>query len=413
MVSETNNQQQNNSSNTFAGASLVLPEFSEKEKDQRKKRLLFDHKMEYHNQYFLAQQIIKYLQKEVKNRQKDINYFEQSKGECVGLSVLWAYGKRIEDESFIPFSDVKDTNTFFNAVYRKLILWDGQAEFTKTDQADIEWFIANLIFYQEKAQSFFKEVKANFDEPLYFKNTKRGEPFEVFKQRIGVDEAMLASRLSFFVKPKTMVFLAAQQDGAAHAMAIYQNSRTNKIYFYDANERGGEQVVETFEELAKAIFKSSDPARFAQNREAVSLDSCDNLIRYIKIALYQLPGDPVYTYPTKSEFGTTEDELNRLTSGSCFLKNDIMFAYRMVIPLVVFLPSENTLKLLQNNNSIASTVKQIMVSICLLNSDQRPSHELIEFIKINYKDFVVELYKSRGAKEALDKLGLGASFQNK
>ncbi len=49
-----------------------------------------------------------------------LNYFKDIQGNCAGLSVLWVYGKRIEDELVIDPQKQKDDKNSFNAVYKSL-----------------------------------------------------------------------------------------------------------------------------------------------------------------------------------------------------------------------------------------------------------------------------------------------------
>ncbi len=291
------------------------------------KTSLYDYGIGFHNQGFVAGiQISNYLEQQIDeacnderncaSRRDHLEYLKKNiGGVCNGLAVLWMYGKWLEDDSFFSNSAVKkDDIIFFNKVWRELALWDGVSRFTTLQKNDIERFIANMIFYQHFYRSMFENDAGVLQEDLsqFLEDTKRGAPHKVFVGTVVGDREILVSRLKLLIKPKTMILVSSNR----HAMAMYQNSQTASIYFYDSNDEGGEKKIESFDQLADELFTAINRLSTAAQK---SKAPCANWIPSFEFAIYQFEGDPVYEYPTEQELKITVDEFRQLAENDCFL----------------------------------------------------------------------------------------------
>ena len=106
----------------------------------------------------LKQQIIRFLEleaqktenpNEVINRKEVIEYFKNSKGQCYGIAVMQAYGRKIEDENRNKaIKEPADDADFFNSTKKTLLEWDESQSLSDDSRSDIERFISHILFYQ-------------------------------------------------------------------------------------------------------------------------------------------------------------------------------------------------------------------------------------------------------------------------
>lgn len=366
------------------------------------KEMLFDLDIEYHDQTTLQTKIIQYLEKEIekstnaedrKNRDEVIGYFRQSAGECNGLSVLWAYGRRVAEDALTnPTNKPKDDIDFFNMVQRMLILWNAIQEFSREQKADIERFISNVVFYQKPAHEIFQEGGMQLDLSLVLEDTKRGRPIESFSKNIVCSKEMLHARLDKIIKPKTLIFIGATKDFKGHLMSIYQNS-DNEIYFYDPNSQQGELLIKNYEQLIDALWEASDPSKFSKG---LGMDPVDWSLRNVFIKIYRFAGDPIYKYPTEQEFRMSKKEFLYIFKKSKFLKT-IAFRDQPVIMFIKQLDADQVVQLLQEENT-PEAIKTILVRgqfSKIRGTYNEPISPLVaRYLLANYKDLLDELLKT-------------------
>ncbi len=230
-----------------------------------------DSKLNYLNlsQKNISHAIIAYLkselassttQPEIANIKSAIHWFEKSAGECIGYSILWAYGHRLQDAENENSSE-RDDLSFFKKMIQKLASWDEKSKFSSAEKKDLDRFINNIRYYQMPSESFFIESKdRHFDLSLTLEDTKRGSPICNFRlNNIPLTGPLLINRLKKIIKPGAMIFLGAanRNFSTGHIMAAYKSIINNKIYFYDPNNNSGEISVDTIEDLVKAYWESS------------------------------------------------------------------------------------------------------------------------------------------------------------
>ncbi len=378
--------------------------------------ILYDHNIAFHGQLFVVgTQMFNYLEQQVAqsydelgsitrdeyernraSRQEYLEYLKENvKGMCNGLSVLWMYGKRLEDDSFSTVGEEKDDNIFFNKVWRSLALWDGVSQFTVSQKNDIERFFSNMNFYQSTYHTIFGEDHEQNDLSNFLQDTKRGDSRQLFEAKIVGDRAIVAERLKQLVKPKTMIRVSGPSGGGLrHVIAIYQNSQNNAVYFYDSNDSGGEQKVESFVELADKIFAALDPQRNILKENKIP---CQGWILPLEFNMYQFEGDPVYEYPTEQDLKMTVDKFKQFANSDCFLADQerALHAYR-ADPFSRGIPSdiynqafaEAVMRAL-NGDSLTQEKKEALVEKIILRSYRiYIKEELFKFIATNYRQVV-------------------------
>lgn len=299
-----------------------------------RRKLLYDIKLEYnHDQAILIKKINEFLKNQLKKILLSLNEGEQKKykesedyknrmrvleslasvkeeanGECVGLSTLWAYGKRISNEPEAENQKERDDIAFFYKNWKRLLLWDEKQEITTEENADIERFIANVRHYQIRFGGMAWAENTSGDQldlSYSLSDTKRGSPVKSFDQKITCDQAILESRLAMVVKPKSMIFLGCgTRHESGHMMSIYQDA-DNRIYFYDSNHPGGEILVEDLKHLAKLIWQQTHPENF----ESSGIDPLEDYLRKdLWIEIFRFKEDPEYQYPTAQTFKPSVEE---------------------------------------------------------------------------------------------------------
>jgi hypothetical protein len=275
------------------------------------------------NQTDLQQKIVLFLERELKkctheeekkNRQEAIDYFKNSRGECVGLSTLWCYARRLEDEKN-KTQKAKDDLAFFNTCHRKLLSWDEKSEFNGEEIADLERFIGNVRTFQIPSFLMFKQSKKlQLDLSITLDDTKRGQPLVCFeKDNFMCSKKMLDTRLKEIIQPQTLIFLGATKNGSGHQMALYKNKEDGKVYFYNPNARHGwanvqygEKEIENLEELIDAFWEGSDPSSFLLFG---GFDPVDRALRNVTIEVYRFSEDQQYDYPKENNFNLTAEEV--------------------------------------------------------------------------------------------------------
>jgi hypothetical protein len=218
--------------------------------------------------------MIAYLEKELahtkdpleqKHRREVLERFdtELSQGVCLALTVLWSYGKRIEDDhNNIPMAGTDDTASF-KKTYNTLLQWNKKRPFWKfwkkkkslsdQEKQNIEKFISNIILLQDtEAARILGATKG--DLSALVQDTSRGSlNFKYGYSFSGYQTELLEKRLAKIIQPKKINILNLGGYGGVekgiHAIAIYQNSHTQKFYCYDPDSETGEKSFDTISEV--------------------------------------------------------------------------------------------------------------------------------------------------------------------
>ena len=219
--------------------SIINENSAEKPKEIFGQRLLIDHISSYleHELKTLTLEN-KISEREIKNRQEVINLFKASEGECAGLSMLWAYGRRISEEPLKDSTKERDDNRAFEEAQHLLGTWNEKTTYTKDEKLKIDRFISQIFTFQSphlvySANDLNLHTRQNqFDlAPQHFQDTLgRTLQNDIIETLIG-DSKMLASRLEKLIQPKRMFFLSSH----GHSMAIYKSAKNGQLYFYDPN----------------------------------------------------------------------------------------------------------------------------------------------------------------------------------
>ena len=274
-----------------------------------------------------AQKIIAFLEKEMdssssgeerKNRLKAINFFKESRGECHGLAILQAYGRRIEDEDQdeTPKKGTgADDAKFFNQTKETLLSWNEESPLDPQQCSDIERLIGNIMLYQRAdlhgvGTEMFKSIifsgQLTQDPSKVLQDTARGDLIKSFDynnndQGIIATKKMIQSRLAEIVKPRSIVLIHSSSDKSGHTNAIYQN-RNGQIYLFNNEE---EIVANSIEELAENLWKVTNPMDFRGPMAGFSVS--DLISRNIsQIQTYRFENDPTYSYPENLSITASE-----------------------------------------------------------------------------------------------------------
>lgn len=278
------------------------------------------------SQDLLLQKIIRYLEcalamaeneeshaVDLENRRKYIAALKKSGGKCVGLSTLWAYGRRMEDVAPRDHStNDRDDVDFFHRVRNNLVSWDGETAFNTEEQSEIERFINNIELYQMASFTLFENsTKMQLDLSVTLEDTTGEKPHESFRypkdhyeQQFMCSEQMLGSRLEQIVKPGSMIFVCATKSRVGHTVAIYR-TRDGEMYYYNPNDSEGESRVEDMHELTTLLWR-------AGNCLGKQFDTVHACLRDMAFCVYHFASDPCYQYPTEEALHIKKEEFLEL-----------------------------------------------------------------------------------------------------
>jgi hypothetical protein len=328
-----------------------------------------------------------------KNRMEVIHLLEtvEAAGQCVGLSTLWAYGKRIADEPGAESKIAKDDINFFNETWKKLVLWDKSQVISQNLKSDFDRFISHVRYFQENYRVLLiREVKSvkqlNLSESL--SDAKRGAPIKRFDQKIDCDNDILKNRLAQIIKPKTMIFLSCEgrekqgeRQVSGHTMAIYQDSKNN-IYFYNSNADEGEVLVKDFDDLAKRVWGASNPDNFEKG--FVGFDPQTEVYRgNLWIEIYSFKEDPEYQYPSKANFKLSAQEFLNIANKPLFMALAAMGGIKKLIDSLEDLQIIEILR----EASLASKIKEMLVEQTVLYRENK-SPILARYILLHHINLV-------------------------
>lgn len=336
-----------------------------------------------------------------KNRMEVIGKLESEKheagGECVGLSTLWAYGKRISDEKEKEKGNetlnkkAKDDIHFFNRTWKRLLLWNKKQELNQGEQRDFERFIANVRHYQNRFFSIAYQEDVSIDQldlSHSLHDTKRGFPINCFDKSIPCDQRILLNRLESIVKPRTMIFFSCQGRGdSGHTMGLYQDSQNN-IYFYDPNMGEGEVPIKDLHHLTQLLWDRSNPKLFEKKPGIDPLD--DHLRKDLRMQVYRFPEDPAYNYPTDSTFKISTKEFLEMAKAIPWFS---MYRHRpQVYALFNTLTEFQIIDVLQDKK-VENNLKSALVEYAI-RSTREKTPILTRYILQNQKDIINKIQEA-------------------
>lgn len=298
-----------------------------------------------------SDQIIAFLEKDLEevpecnnaekeSRIKAIKYFKESEGQCQGLAVLQAYGRRIDDDNESDkIRENVDDIYFFKQTKDLLLNWNREDVLDEKSKKDVERLISNIMLYQRfdieigDRDNFLFPEHLTPDPDKILQDTVRGEIIKSFGYQkegksekqpsiIATDE-MLVPRLEKIVNPQNIIILHLKlSDDMGHAVAIYQ-SKDGKIYLFN-NEN--EIQASDLDDLAKKLFDITNPSNFREPLKS-NLPS-DLYLRNIEdIQIYRFSNDPQYEQPTDLKISQKEfkDFAKNLPNLAGFCCRDAMF----------------------------------------------------------------------------------------
>lgn len=341
------------------------------------------------------------IEMEIKERQRIINYFQESRGECLGLSTLWSYGRRIADEPLKETdseSKAKDDIQFFNNIEQLLTQWDGETEFSQQEKADIDRFISQSLFYQRFDLQLYKKLGKidelllhdirQFNLPELMEDTKGRTPINSFHTaNASLTKEMLHNRLADLVKPQSMIFLSTKPERSysGHVVSVYQNESDSKIYFYDANAEH-EVEIDSLSQLTDLVWDAFAPENFQVGFSQTDLS--DIQFRNVAADIVKFDGDPDYTYQTLKTMSATPDEL------MAYFKSENALGYpgKAATTFIRAIEPDLLYKILNDNDVKKSAKKSLLTNIVREN---KVSPVLAHFIANKHNDLLQELVQEK------------------
>lgn len=256
--------------------------------------------------------------REQENRQEVINYLKDSKGECSGLSTMWAYGR---------MTAAPESETFFNQTNKLLLNWDGEKKFSGKEKEDVERFVADVIFYQ-RGQLMFLQDSVDL---LQSSPDADGREFQQsYKtERAFLPKDLLQDRLEKIIQPNAMIFLSASVDEDGHRVALYQKSQDDKIYYYNSNN-AEEMSFSAVRDLTDRVWEDNKRSNLKKTDIWGSINvadfKIDQMLRELKVDVVQFVGDQ-YSKPSQFSPSAAENESFLQSKGGTIaglMNNDMM-----------------------------------------------------------------------------------------
>jgi hypothetical protein len=310
------------------------------------KAILFDLGADHQDQTTLIAQMVGYLRfelekakkhgasaSEIRNREEAIRELLLSKGECAGLSALWAYAKRLSDETGASQEKkagdktglARDDEAFFKRSQRLLVL-RHPSTLSPAEASDVERFISLVRTLQLPRwlwAALGAESQLNLSKAM--ENTKGARLVQEYShEKLRWTKEMLRARLPRFIHPRLMIFIGSQNDTGGHQMAIYQSGES-KVHgagntnFYNPNSREGPVTIHSLDQLVDAVW---DGANLYEGRPMAGFNPIRDAFRDLSITIFRLPSDPTSTYPSDAELSVTTDEFVRLITAQPFLLSE-------------------------------------------------------------------------------------------
>lgn len=338
-------------------------------------------------------------QRERENRQKVLNYLEESKGECSGLATMWAYSKMT----------AKDGETFFNKTNKLLLAWDGQQTLSAEDKKDVDQFIANAIFYQGGLPEIHnRSFSKNSIGLLQLEPDSEGREFQhsYNTESAFLSKDLLQDRLAKIIKPATMTFLSftTEDDGfGGHRVAIFQDPQDNKFYYYNSAD-GEELGCNTIDDLAEQVWRDTKRSNFKDSSGWQSLNisdfKIDSMLREVSMDVVQFVGDAKYEYPKPSEFppSATENKIFLESKGSQILElsnNEVIKRY------FLSLDKDSQVELMQNQSENREIFAEILIKN-LLHPDKHVIDPSIAKYLLNEQSDVLQSLVDKGSIKMKD-----------
>ncbi|MFC7780521.1 ankyrin repeat domain-containing protein [Legionella taurinensis] len=253
----------------------------------------------------LNKKIIQYLssktdydEKLLKNVIKQLNA-----GCCAGYTALWGYShcltnqpvRKTGDNAPIPRNDI----FYFYDLLSALSLWDGESPLDEKLDKEMEYFLGNLLFYQQ-INEFLRVGHGNFSA---LEDTRRGN--QSFQEEYSIAAMFNKEQLgkllqNYDVFPEnkfidiTHSVLTDNSYTRYHALGLMR--RGNRYYLYNSNNPKGEKEFTSIQGLVNYLFN-------------VSADSVPCQFLPFSFRVFDIPSDKTHEYPPQ------HDVLDKLNSG--------------------------------------------------------------------------------------------------
>lgn len=298
--------------------------------------------------------------RERENRQEVIDYLEESKGECSGLSVMWAYGR---------MTAPSEAATSFNQTNKLLLDWDGERNFSGKEKEDVERFVEDVIFHQRGQMMFLKDSV----DLLQLSPDAEGREFQrSYKtDRAFLSKDLLQDRLEKIIQPNAMILLSASVDEDGHRVAV-SKSPDGKIYYYDSNNKE-EMSFNSVSDLTDRVWEDTKRGKLKKTDVHGSINvtdfKIDQMFRELNVDVVQFVGAQ-YSKPSQFLPSAVENEYFLQSRGKAIaglMNEDVMQRH------FLSLDAESQINLING----ASENKEIFVRLLvndLLNVNHRNQH---------------------------------------
>jgi hypothetical protein len=215
-------------------------------------------------------------------------------GVCQGLSVLWSYGKILEDnqqQNSQESNKVLDDIKFMRDISQTLINWDGKSILDNDTKKNINDFIGNIRTYQSSIDDLlginsssnpnrddYEDIlgKTSHTDPSlglpqhlhnqglgFFETREKNDQGDYENKKINktfdcaliADKLTLKNRLEKIIQPNTMNILGIYGKQGGHAVSLYK-SKDESLYFYDPNR--GESKEADLDKITESIQNASN-----------------------------------------------------------------------------------------------------------------------------------------------------------
>ncbi len=263
----------------------------------------------FQKQAILIANINLYLRKEIKgldisNERKgkleELNsYFSISKGECAGLSCLWSQAKLLASKSEFDTKAKKSLERLKEA-HNILYSFNEKAVFSQEKKENIENFISDVFYYQQKAGM----VNQEGIEACKVGNDVLGIPNKVFLYDVLTSKEGLEATFDKIILESHMILIGIRKQGfIGHKISIFKDGKSGKISFYDPNL--GEKEFDNVKDLVKVLWDAANLSTLISKetlKDFLELDVSQGLIKRLVIEGFNF-NPPCNNYPSQKQIG--------------------------------------------------------------------------------------------------------------
>jgi len=179
-------------------------------------------------------------------------------GHCEGYASKWIYGKMLAEKGPAKKEVVRDdTHQFFATLYN--VATFNMESLSEQDYIEIEYFLSTLVYFQNpgyytnyhqgELQFIAEESKSDRHKSL-----SKSAMTQEYQLNGTFTQSQLAKLLDKICKPGRGILVHSHD----HATAIFQETKSTKITYFDSNNKHGEEKLINTEVLAEHIFKANN-----------------------------------------------------------------------------------------------------------------------------------------------------------